>query len=110
MVSNEIRNNAAALGVLMHQVSEEQAAILRLIKTNLVAAADHAEELERGLLAPQFKVVNTIQEIKIDEESLKRAAQRTKRRILSLIGALPEDCPGVCDGCTHAKEAANGQN
>lgn len=103
MVSNEIRTNASALGALMHLVGEEQAAMLRLIKTNLVAVADTAEELERGLLAPQFKVVNTIQEIKIDEESLKRATQRTKRRILSLIGALPEDCPGECDGCVHAK-------
>jgi len=103
MVSQEIRTNAIALGALLHQVGEEQAAVLRLVKSNLVATADHAEELERGLLAPQFKVVNTIQEIEIDEESLKRAAQRTKRRILSLIGALPEDCPGECDGCAHAK-------
>lgn len=103
MVSQEIRNNAIALGALLHQVGEEQAAVLRLVKTNLVAAADHAEELERGLLAPQFKVVNTIQEVKIDEESLQRAVQRTKRRILSLIGALPADCPGECDGCVHAK-------
>lgn len=112
MVSNEIRNNAAALGVLMHQVSEEQAAMLRLIKTNLVAAADTAAELERGLLAPapQFKVVNTMREIEIDEESLKRAAQRTKRKILRILGALPSDCPGECEGCSHAKEAANGQN
>lgn len=114
MVSQEIRNNVAALGVLMHQVSEEQAAMLRLVKANLVAAADTAAELERGLLtpAPQFKVVNTIREIEIDEESLKRVAQRTKRKILSMLGALPSDCPGECDGCAHAepKEAANGQN
>lgn len=53
MVSQEIRNCGIALGALMHQVNEEQAAMLRLIKTNLVAAADHAEELEHNLIAPK---------------------------------------------------------
>lgn len=46
MVSNEIRNCGIALGVLMHQVAEEQAAMIRLIKGNLIAAADQAMELE----------------------------------------------------------------
>jgi hypothetical protein len=55
MVSQEIRTNAIALGALMHQVTEEQAAVLRIVKTNLVAAADHAEELERSLVAPQLE-------------------------------------------------------
>jgi len=105
MVSNEIRTNASALGALMHLVGEEQAAMLRLIKTNLVAVADTAEELERGLLAPTPSV-DLAKEIKIDEEAI----QRTKRRILRVIGVLPADCPGECEGCRHAKEAAHGQN
>ncbi len=106
MVSNEIRNNAAALGVLMHQVTEEQAAMLRLIKTNLVAAADHAEELEHGLRAP-VQEVEPRAERSVDE--VKR--QSIKRGLLTFLAAhLPPDCPGECDGCVHAKEAANGQN
>jgi len=50
MVSNEIRNCGIALGVLMHQVPDEQAALIRMIKRNLIAAADLAEELEAGLV------------------------------------------------------------
>lgn len=52
MVSSEIRSNSAALGVLMHQVSQDQAELLRIVRANLIAAADDAEELERHLLAP----------------------------------------------------------
>lgn len=104
MVSNEIRNNAAALGVLMHQVSEEQAAMLRLIKTNLVAAADTAEELERGLAVPEAPA-KTVRTGVI-------GLVMTKNGPAAAIAILPEDCSGVCDGCAHAepKEAANGQN
>ena len=50
MVSQEVRNCGIALGALMHQVTEEQAAMLRLIKSNLIAAADAAEELESNLV------------------------------------------------------------
>jgi hypothetical protein len=101
MVSQEIRNNAAALGVLMHQVSEEQAAMLRLIKTNLVAAADHAEELEHGLQVPgpKFKVAFTVPDLRIDEEKL----MRTKIGLIRLLGGPPQDCTGVCEGCAHAQ-------
>jgi hypothetical protein len=67
MVSQEIRTNAIALGALMHQVTEEQAAVLRIVKTNLVAAADHAEELERTLVAPQ------VEEPVNDKEPMKEA-------------------------------------
>ena len=49
MVSNEIRNCGIALGALLHEVTEEQAALLRLIKSNLIAAADMAEELEANM-------------------------------------------------------------
>jgi hypothetical protein len=56
MVSNEIRNCGIALGALMHQVTEEQAAMIRLIKQNLIAAADQAKEMESGLVVPLFKV------------------------------------------------------
>ena len=54
MVSNEIRNNAAALGTLMHQVSNEQAALIRIVRSNLAAAADTAEEMERNFVVPQI--------------------------------------------------------
>lgn len=50
MVSQEVRNCGIALGALMHQVTEEQAAMLRLIKSNLIAAADAAEELETNMV------------------------------------------------------------
>ena len=99
MVSQEIRTNAIALGALMHQVTEDVAAVLRLIKTNLVAAADHAEELERGLVAPvQEKAPQA--ERRIDEVKLRGI----KRGLLTSLGyLLPADCPGECDGCAHAK-------
>ncbi len=50
MVSNEIRNCAVALGAIMHKINDEQAAMLRLIKSNLIAAADAAEELETNMV------------------------------------------------------------
>ena len=56
MVSQEIRNCGIALGALMHQVPEEQAAMIRLIKTNLIAAADLAKEMERGFVVPGFRI------------------------------------------------------
>lgn len=99
MVSNEIRTNAAALGVLMHQVNQEQAAMIRLIKTNLVAAADHAEELEQGLVVPKPEV-EPLAGKEIDEVKL----QSIKKGLLvSFATLLPPDCNGVCEGCSHAK-------
>lgn len=77
MISQEIRTNAVALGTLMHQVGEEQAAMLRLIKTNLVAAADHAEELEQSLIAPtpdQDQVKDRAQADLVKEEEIQKAA------------------------------------
>ena len=56
MVSQEIRNCGIALGALMHQVTPEQAAMIRLIKANLIAAADMAKEMERGFAVPTFKI------------------------------------------------------
>lgn len=50
LVSNEIRNCGIALGNLLPQVTEEQAALLRMIKRNLIAAADSAMELEENLV------------------------------------------------------------
>ncbi len=62
MVSNEIRNNAAALGTLMHQVSNEQAALIRIVRSNLAAAADTAEEMERNLVVPRPAAQATAEE------------------------------------------------
>jgi hypothetical protein len=53
MVSDKIRTNSAALNVLMGQVSQEQAELLRIDHANLVAAAEDVEELERTLVVPQ---------------------------------------------------------
>lgn len=77
MVSQEIRNCGIALGALMHQVNEEQAAMLRLIKTNLVAAADHAEELEQSLIVPkpeQDQVKDRAQANQVREEEIQKVA------------------------------------
>lgn len=99
MVSHEIRTNAAALGVLMHQVTPEQAAMLRLIETNLVAAADHAEELELGLVVPKPEVEPLVGK-EIDEVKL----QSIKNGLLvSFATLLAPDCNGECEGCSHAK-------
>ncbi len=106
MVSNEIRNNATALGALMHQVTEDVAAVLRLVKTNLIAAADHAEELEQGLVAPK-PAETPKSEREIDEVKLQGFK---KGLLISLATLLPSDCSGECEGCAHAKEAAHGQN
>lgn len=74
MVSSEIRSNSAALGVLMHQVSQDQAELLRIVRANLIAAADDAEELERHLLAPLPIGPATTEEIAaIEEFGLKEA-------------------------------------
>lgn len=67
MVSNEIRNNAAALGTLMHQVSDEQAALIRIVRSNLAAAADTAEEMERNLVVPRPAAQATAEEPEVVE-------------------------------------------
>lgn len=67
MVSNEIRNNAAALGTLMHQVSNEQAALIRIVRSNLAAAADTAEEMERNLVVPRPAAQATAEEPEVVE-------------------------------------------
>ena len=67
MVSNEIRNNAAALGTLMHQVSNEQAALIRIVRSNLAAAADTAEEMERNLVVPHPAAQATAEEPEVVE-------------------------------------------
>lgn len=67
MVSNEIRNNAAALGTLMYQVSNEQAALIRIVRSNLAAAADTAEEMERNLVVPRPAAQATAEEPEVVE-------------------------------------------
>jgi hypothetical protein len=67
MVSNEIRNNAAALGTLMHQVSNEQAALIRIVRSNLAAAADTAEEMERSFVVPQIATQAATEEAEVAE-------------------------------------------
>ncbi len=69
MVSNEIRNNAAALGTLMHQVTNEQAALIRIVRSNLTAAADTAEEMERNFVVPQIATQATAEEAEVAEDN-----------------------------------------
>jgi len=45
--SEQIRNCAIALGALMHDVPDEHAALIRVVRQNLQAAADQAQALER---------------------------------------------------------------
>ncbi|GAB7082319.1 hypothetical protein [Megalodesulfovibrio paquesii] len=45
--SEQIRNCAIALGALMHDVPDEHAALIRVVRQNLLAAADQAQALER---------------------------------------------------------------
>lgn len=69
MVSNEIRNNAAALGTLMHQVSNEQAALIRIVRSNLAAAADTAEEMERSFVVPQIATQEQAGVVEVTEDN-----------------------------------------
>lgn len=46
MISHEIRTCGIALGALLHEVTEEQAAVIRLIKSSLMDTADMAAEME----------------------------------------------------------------
>lgn len=48
MISQEIRANCLALKGILPQIAPEQAEIVRLIRRNLDAVADYAEELERS--------------------------------------------------------------
>lgn len=59
MISQEIRSNSLALQGILGQIAPEQAEIVRLIRRNLDAVADYAEELERSevLAAPAAKEV-----------------------------------------------------
>ncbi len=52
MVSQEIRSCSIALGTLMHGISDDQAAVIRLVRKNLAAAADEAEEMEGAFEVP----------------------------------------------------------
>lgn len=106
MVSQEIRTNAIALGALMHQVDPEQAAVLRLVKTNLIAAADHAEELERSLVVPKPEVKAQFV-IKVDAALMKRTMCKIHREVM---GTVLTDCTEDCEGCEYPKEVAHGQN
>jgi len=100
MVSQEIRTNAIALGALMHQVDPEQAAVLRLVKTNLIAAADHAEELEQSLVVPAQDFSTVKADAQVDETKRQRIFDGL---LISLRTLLPPDCTGKCEECSHTK-------
>ena len=48
MISQEIRSNSLALKGILPQLAPDQAEVVRLIRRNLDAVADYAEELERS--------------------------------------------------------------
>lgn len=52
MISQEIRSNSLALKGILPQIAPEQAEVVRLIRRNLDAVADYAEELERSEVLP----------------------------------------------------------
>lgn len=102
MLSQEIKTNAMALGALLHEVTEDQAAVLRIIRKNLTAAADLAEELEGKLYAPildaDAKPAASIPPI---GSSLNRLdpAELAKGRIVVMV---PKGCAGECETCAVA--------
>ncbi len=53
MLSDELRSIREALGQVLGSVPVNTAEIVRLARRNLDAAADQAEQLERGLLVPE---------------------------------------------------------
>lgn len=59
MLSEDIKNVRAALGVLAGQVGADQWAMLKIARDNLMACADQAEELETTIL-PVRQVVQEV--------------------------------------------------
>lgn len=51
-VSADIASCASALGALAGQVSEDQWALVRIIRANLCASAERVEIMESSLLVP----------------------------------------------------------
>lgn len=52
MISQEIASNNAALKGLLSQVSPEAAAMIRLIRRNLIEVADQVAEMEQHWIVP----------------------------------------------------------
>lgn len=61
MLSEDIKNVRAALGVLAGQVGTEQWAMLKIARDNLMACADQAEELETTVL-PAKQTVKEVEQ------------------------------------------------
>lgn len=57
MISQEIRSNSLALKGILPQIAPEQAEVVRLIRRNLDAVADYAEELEHSEVLPAAPAV-----------------------------------------------------
>lgn len=53
-VSADITSCASALGALAGQVSEDQWALVRIIRANLCASAERVEIMESSLLVPDM--------------------------------------------------------
>jgi hypothetical protein len=102
MLGKKIKTNALALGALLHEVTEDQAAVIRIVRTNLMELADLAEELEGKLYVP------------IREAEAKPAADippigpglsRLDPRKLAqgrIVVMVPKGCEGDCASCAVA--------
>ena len=53
MLSNEIKSVHAALGALAGQIPEEQWAVVKLCRDNLLAAANSAAQMEQHFNVPE---------------------------------------------------------
>jgi hypothetical protein len=100
MLSQEIKTNAMALGALLHEVTEDQAAVIRIVRKNLTAVADLAEELEGRLYVPmdEMKPAASIPPIGSGLSRLDPAAL-AKGRVVVMV---PKGCEGDCASCAVA--------
>lgn len=55
MISQEIESNNAALKGILPQVSPEAAAMIRLIRRNLMEVADQVAEMEQNWPTPKLE-------------------------------------------------------
>lgn len=110
MISQEIRTNTMALGAIMHELNEDQAAVIRIIRQNLMAVADLAGELEGKLYAPisEAPTKNKVAAVGLTMQDAARALDLRELRRGRIVAVVTKGCAGECDGCIYAQEAANG--
>jgi hypothetical protein len=89
-----------ALGAIMHELNEDQAAVIRIVRQNLMAVADQIEELEGALYVPIGATVSAEAKRRIG-----RALNRLDPTKLAMgrIEVMPKDCACVCETCAETR-------